>query len=48
MQLGRDQEALDNCTNSLKFASLPDAYAKQLVLVARLATTPSDRKTELK
>jgi hypothetical protein len=38
MQLGEDSDALDNCAKSLKFASLPDAYAKQLALAARMGS----------
>ena len=48
MQLGRDQEALENCTNSLKFASLPDAYAKQRLLVERLAANQNNPLREQK
>ena len=36
MNLGQLQEALDDCTTSLRFGSLPDAYQKQQELVKRL------------
>jgi tetratricopeptide (TPR) repeat protein len=36
MQLDRLKEALDDCTASLKYGSLPDAYRKQQELVRRL------------
>lgn len=36
MQLGDLKKALDDCTNSLRYGSLPDAYRKQQELVKRL------------
>jgi hypothetical protein len=36
MQLGELKEALDDCTASLKYGSIPDAYRKQQELVRRL------------
>ena len=36
MQLGELSKALDDCTASLKFGSLPDAYRKQQELIKRL------------
>jgi tetratricopeptide (TPR) repeat protein len=36
MQLGQLKEALEDCTASLKYGSLPDAYRKQQELVRRL------------
>lgn len=36
MQLGDFNEALKDCTASLKFGSLPDAYSKQQELLQRL------------
>jgi tetratricopeptide (TPR) repeat protein len=36
MQLGDLQKALDDCTASLRYGSLPDAYRKQQELVKRL------------
>ena len=36
MQLGELQKALDDCTQSLKYGSIPDAFRKQQELVARL------------
>lgn len=36
MRLGRLQEALDDCTASLKYGSLPDAYQKQQELIKKL------------
>ena len=36
MQLGDLKKALDDCTESLKYGSLPDAYRKQAELVKRL------------
>jgi hypothetical protein len=36
MQLGHLNEALADCTTSLKYGHLPDAYHKQLELMARL------------
>jgi tetratricopeptide (TPR) repeat protein len=36
MQLGRLEKALNDCTRSLTFGSLPDAYRKQQELVKRL------------
>jgi tetratricopeptide (TPR) repeat protein len=36
MQLGQLKEALDDCTKSLRYGSLPDAYRKQQELVKRL------------
>jgi tetratricopeptide (TPR) repeat protein len=37
MQLGDLHKALDDCTTSLRFGSIPDAYHKQQELVSRLA-----------
>jgi tetratricopeptide (TPR) repeat protein len=37
MQLGELRKALDDCTASLRFGSIPDAYHKQQELVSRLA-----------
>lgn len=37
MQLGELKKALDDCTQSLKFGSLPDAYRKQQELIKRLS-----------
>jgi hypothetical protein len=37
MQLGELHEALDDCTASLKYGSLPDAYPKQQELIKRHA-----------
>ena len=37
MQLGELKEALDDCTASLKYGSIPDAYNKQQELIRRLA-----------
>lgn len=39
MQLGELNKALDDCTASLKYGSLPDAYRKQQELIKRLAET---------
>jgi len=36
MQLGHLHEALADCTASLKYGHIPDAYRKQLLLMARL------------
>ena len=36
MQLGEFQKALDDCTASLRYGSLPDAYRKQMELTKRL------------
>jgi len=36
MQLGELQQALDDCTTSLRFGSLPEAYAKQQDLLKTL------------
>jgi tetratricopeptide (TPR) repeat protein len=41
MQLGRLQEALADCTTSLKYGHIPDAYHKQLELMARLGIKPN-------
>jgi tetratricopeptide (TPR) repeat protein len=41
MELGELQKALDDCTASLKFGSLPDAYRKQQELVKRLKARES-------
>jgi len=40
MQLGELHKALDDCTASLKFGSLPDAYHKQQELISRLKADP--------
>jgi len=40
MQLGQLHEALDDCTASLKYGSLPDAYHKQQELITRLRADP--------
>lgn len=39
MQLGKLQEALEDCNASLKYGSLPDAYHKQQALVKKLSVT---------
>jgi tetratricopeptide (TPR) repeat protein len=39
MELGELRKALDDCTQSLKYGSLPDAYRKQQELVKRLGGT---------
>jgi tetratricopeptide (TPR) repeat protein len=44
MQLGRFREALDDCTASLKYDNLPDAYQKYQQLTKRLA--PSEQKSQ--
>lgn len=44
MQLGRLREALDDCTVSLKYGSLPDAYQKYQELKRRLE--PSGAKSQ--
>lgn len=41
MQLGQLHKALADCTASLKYGHLPDAYHKQLVLMARLGVKPT-------
>jgi hypothetical protein len=41
MQLGRLHEALADCTTSLKYGHIPDAYHKQLELMARLGIKPN-------
>lgn len=38
MQLGELQKALDDCTQSLRFGSIPDAFRKQQELVKRLGS----------
>lgn len=38
MQLGELKKALDDCTQSLKYGSIPDAFRKQQELVKRLGT----------
>ena len=37
MQLGELKKALDDCTASLKYGAIPDAYSKQLELIRRLS-----------
>jgi hypothetical protein len=44
MQLGRLQDALDDCTTSLKYDNLPDAYQKYQQLTKRLA--PLEQKSQ--
>ena len=44
MQLGRLQDALDDCTTSLKYDNLPDAYQKYQQLTKRLA--PVEQKSQ--
>jgi tetratricopeptide (TPR) repeat protein len=39
MELGELKQALDDCTQSLRYGSLPDAYRKQQELVKRLRGT---------
>lgn len=39
MELGEPRKALDDCTQSLKFGSIPDAYSKQLKLMKQLNST---------
>jgi hypothetical protein len=39
MELGELKKALDDCTQSLRYGSLPDAYRKQQELVKRLGRT---------
>jgi tetratricopeptide (TPR) repeat protein len=41
MQLGQLHEALADCTTSLKYGHIPDAYHKQLELMARLGIKPT-------
>ena len=41
MQLGELEKALDDCTASLKFGSLPDAYRKQAELTKLLRAKQS-------
>jgi tetratricopeptide (TPR) repeat protein len=41
MQLGEYQKALDDCTTSLKYDNLPDAYQKQQELIKKLSPTPA-------
>jgi hypothetical protein len=36
MELGELQKALDDCTASLKYGAIPDAYRKQQELTRRL------------
>ncbi|HVY19413.1 MAG TPA: hypothetical protein VHA70_04940 [Bauldia sp.] len=38
MQLGELRKALDDCTASLKYGAIPDAYSKQLQLIQMLKT----------
>jgi tetratricopeptide (TPR) repeat protein len=42
MQLGQLQEALDDCTMSLQYGRLPDAFHKQQELLKRLGKTASN------
>jgi tetratricopeptide (TPR) repeat protein len=42
MELGDLKKALEECTASLKYGSLPDAYRKQQELVKRLKTRQTD------
>jgi tetratricopeptide (TPR) repeat protein len=39
MQLGEMRKALDDCTESLKYGSIPDAFRKQQELMKRLERT---------
>ena len=41
MQLGEYQKALDDCTTSLKYDNIPDAYQKQQELIKKLSPTPA-------
>jgi tetratricopeptide (TPR) repeat protein len=41
MQLGHLHKALADCTTSLKYGHIPDAYHKQLELMARLGIKPN-------
>jgi len=41
MQLGHLHKAPADCTASLKYGHIPDAYHKQLALMARLGITPT-------
>jgi tetratricopeptide (TPR) repeat protein len=41
MQLGHLHKALADCTTSLKYGHIPDAYHKQMELMARLGIKPS-------
>ena len=41
MKLGRLKEALDDCTMSLKFDRIPDAFHKQQELLKLLGTNTS-------
>jgi tetratricopeptide (TPR) repeat protein len=41
MQLGDLHKALADCTTSLKYGHIPDAYHKQLELMARLGIKPN-------
>jgi tetratricopeptide (TPR) repeat protein len=40
MKLGQLQRALDDCTTSLKYGHVPDAYAKQQELLKQIAARP--------
>ena len=42
MELGDLQKALEDCTASLRYGSLPDAYRKQQELVKRLKAPAKD------
>jgi hypothetical protein len=44
MKLGQLSEALDDCTMSLKYDRIPDAYQKQQQLLKLLATKTSPAK----
>jgi hypothetical protein len=37
MQLGELKKALDDCNQSLKYGSIPDAFSKQAELMKRLS-----------
>jgi tetratricopeptide (TPR) repeat protein len=41
MELGELKKALDDCTASLKYGNIPDAYRKQEQLIKRLGTRPN-------
>lgn len=42
MELGELEKALDDCTTSLNYGSLPDAYRKQMELTKRLRARETD------
>jgi hypothetical protein len=41
MQLGQLHKALADCTTSLRYGHIPDAYHKRLELMARLGIRPT-------